>query len=106
MQHRYKIFLCIGLSAWIYNNVATAQEQTPATARNITLKEAINYGLEHHPTVRIFRLQTLQAKQVAKEQLSNYLPQVNLSSTLDYNIELQKTVIPEGPSGRELPSRS
>lgn len=105
MQHRYKIFLCIGLSAWIYNNVATAQEQTPATARNITLKEAINYGLEHHPTVRIFRLQTLQAKQVAKEQLSNYLPQVNLSSTLDYNIELQKTVIPEGTFGPGTPKQ-
>ncbi len=105
MQHRYKIFLCIGLSAWIYNNVATAQEQTPAAARNITLKEAINYGLEHHPTVRIFRLQTLQAKQVAKEQLSNYLPQVNLSSTLDYNIELQKTVIPEGTFGPGTPKQ-
>lgn len=103
MQHTYKIFLCIGLSAWIYNNVATAQEQTTAAPHNITLKEAISYGLEHHPTVRIFKLQTLQAKQAAKEQLSNYLPQVNLSSTLDYNIELQKTVIPEGTFGPGTP---
>lgn len=104
MQNNTKIFLSISL-ALIFSSVVSAQENKTTDAHTITLKQAINYGLEHHPTVRIYSMQKQQARQAAKEQLSNYLPQVNLSSSLDYNIELQKTVIPEGTFGPGTPKQ-
>lgn len=81
-----------------------AQSNNSATT-SITLKEAIAYGLKNHPSVSIYQMQVKKAKEAAREQLANYLPQVNVSSTLDYNIELQKTVIPENTFGPNTPKQ-
>lgn len=83
--------------------VALSQSAPAATNVKLSLKQAIAYGLTYHPTVSIYKMQENKANQEAKEQLANYLPQVNLSSGLDYNIELQKTVIPENTFGPGTP---
>lgn len=105
MQNKIKNLVLIGSSILFYSSAAIAQDGTSPAPQEITLKQAISYGLQHHPSVKIFNMQKIQANQMAKEQLSNYLPQVNLSSSLDYNIELQKTVIPEGTFGPGTPEQ-
>lgn len=104
MKNTIRNILLVGSCTFVASS-ATAQSGTSPVPQNITLKQAISYGLEHHPSVKIFNMQKAQANQMAKEQLANYLPQVNLSSSLDYNIELQKTVIPAGAFGPGTPEQ-
>lgn len=62
----------------------------------MSLKECIAYGLGHHRSVVVSENNVKIAHAQAKEALSGYLPQVNVTAGLDYNLKLQQTVIPPG----------
>lgn len=66
-----------------------------------SLKEAINYGLQAHPSLKLAHNSLRKSKQTSRDALSAYLPQVSLQSTLDYNYKLQTQVIPAGVFGPE-----
>jgi outer membrane protein len=74
---------------------AWAQQKTEQT-HSFTLKDCIAFGLEHHRSVVVSRNNITGAKEQAKEALSAYLPQVNVSAGFDYNVKLQQNVIPAG----------
>ncbi|GAA4401888.1 TolC family protein [Nibrella viscosa] len=67
----------------------------------LSLKQAIDYGLQHFGTVRIAQNQTEIARQQGREALAGYLPQVTGSGTVDDNIKLQSTLLPAGIFGPE-----
>jgi outer membrane protein TolC len=61
-----------------------------------SLKECIDYGLKHHGSQRVYQNKKQQADEMAREALSDYLPQVNGTATLDDNLKLQTNIIPAG----------
>jgi outer membrane protein TolC len=65
----------------------------------VSLKEAINYSLEHHGSNLIYNNQGEIARQQAREALSAYLPQIGASATFDDNIKRQSTIIPGAAFG-------
>ena len=70
---------------------ASVQAQGP-----MTLKDCIQYGLQHHQLNVISENQIALAKQQKREGLASYLPQVNGSVSFDDNIKRQTSVIPAG----------
>lgn len=66
-----------------------------------TLKQCIDYGLKNNRNNIIYTNEKLAADARAKEALADYLPRVNLSSTLDNNLRLQQSIIPAGVFGRD-----
>ena len=87
--------LTITLLASLLPFIGYAQQQT----YSFSLKECIQYGLEHHLSVKVYNNKVKQARQQYRESRSAYLPQVTVSAGLDDNIKLQQTVIPAGTFG-------
>jgi Outer membrane protein len=73
------------LSGWI-----KAQNQT------FSLKECINYTLQHHPNSTIYKYSAKSAEEKIRESRSALLPSVSGNVGLDYNLKLATTVIPAG----------
>jgi outer membrane protein TolC len=72
---------------------------------SFNLKECIQYGLENHPSVRIYNNNVEKSHQTARQSLAAYLPQVNINAGLDDNLKLQQTIIPAGTFGPGTPER-
>lgn len=70
---------------------ASAQEH------QLTLKESIGYGLNNHSSIFIGKNRIEMAKEKKRETLAAYLPQINISSTLDANLKVQSTYFPAIP---------
>lgn len=68
---------------------------------SLSLKQCIDYGLEHFGTVRLADYQKQTADQQAREALGLYLPQVSGTGNFTDNIKLQTSVIPAGIFGPE-----
>jgi outer membrane protein len=66
---------------------------------NWTLKQCIEYGLKNNRNNAIYANQKLAADARAKQVLADYLPHINVTSTLDNNLTLQQNVIPAGILG-------
>lgn len=86
-------------------SLLTTAVKAQSAPKAFTLKECIEYGLEHHPSVEIYANNAEKAKQTAREALSTYLPQVSASAGLDDNIKLQQTIIPAGTFGPGTPEQ-
>lgn len=84
----------------LISGVTQAQEQ-----HTFSLKECINYGLQHHQSVLLYQNNVRYSQQQAKEALSAYLPQVNINAGLDNNLKLQQTIIPAGTFGPGTPEQ-
>lgn len=74
----------------------SAQQQSQDATLKMSLKECIQYGLTHHRSVTVAQNNIQASKEQAREALSAYLPQVNVSAGLDYNLKLQQNIIPAG----------
>ncbi|MFT4062482.1 MAG: TolC family protein [Edaphocola sp.] len=81
-------------AAWLATAVA-ARAQDSTTQRR-SLKDCISYGLAHHKSVQVAQNNIETAHQQAREQLAAYLPQVNVTAGLDYNLKLAQNIIPAG----------
>lgn len=68
---------------------------------NWTLKNCIDYGLQHYGTVRIAQYQTQTADQQARQAVGLYLPQVSGTGNFTDNLKLQTSIIPAGIFGPE-----
>lgn len=66
-----------------------------------SLKECIDYGLQHFGTVRIAQYQVETANQQARQALGQYLPQVSATGNYIDNLKLQSTLLPAGFAGPE-----
>lgn len=63
------------------------------------LKGCINYGLENHPSIQIYKNKNTAAHSAVKEALSSYLPSITLNTSLDDNLKVQEQLIPAGVFG-------
>lgn len=70
----------------------TAQQTTQA----FTLKDCIDYTLGKNPSNTVYTNQIAIAHSQKTEGMASYLPQVNLTGSLDDNIKRPVTVIPAG----------
>lgn len=66
-----------------------------------TLRQAIDYGRSHSPSMAIAANDQRKADAQAQEAVSGYLPQINGSGQLDDNIKRQTTILPAGTFGPE-----
>lgn len=66
----------------------------------VSLKEAIDYSLEHHGSNVIYNNQLEKVRLQSKEALSSYLPQVSTNATLDDNLKRQVTILPGAMFGQ------
>lgn len=93
------------MKKWILSILMAASipavAQYPVVNQAFSLKEAINFGLENHPSMKIARNAIEMSHQTSRQKLSSYLPQVNITSGLDYNFKLQQNIIPAGIFGPE-----
>jgi outer membrane protein TolC len=60
----------------------------------LTLKECINYSLANNSNIKIANYDVDISQKKITEQLGNYLPQVNASSSLDDNLKLSTQLMP------------
>jgi len=67
-----------------------AQDQT------MSLKECINYTLQHHPNSTIYKNSAKSAEEKIRESKSALLPSISGNVGLDYNLKLATSVIPAG----------
>ena len=67
-----------------------AQDQT------MSLKECINYTLQHHPNSTIYKNSAKSAVEKIRESRSALLPSISGNVGLDYNLKLATSVIPAG----------
>ena len=67
-----------------------AQDQT------MSLKECINYTLQHHPNSTIYKNSAKSAEEKIRESRSALLPSISGNVGLDYNLKLATSVIPAG----------
>jgi outer membrane protein len=70
-----------------------------AQTNTFSLKQSLQFALQNHPTLSIYKNEQEIANYKAKEALAGYLPQVNASVSADDNLKLQTTVIPAGVFG-------
>lgn len=63
------------------------------------LKECINYGLENHKTNEIQAGHIEKAKQMTRENVALYLPQISGDLRFDDYLDLQTQIIPAGSFG-------
>lgn len=64
-----------------------------------TLKTCIEYGLKNNRTNTVYENEKKAADAKAKEALSEYLPKISLTGTLDDNLKVQESIIPAGVFG-------
>ncbi len=86
-------FLPLGLLLTIAGSAAAQQ--------SMSLRQAIDYGRAHSPTMAIAANDQQKADAVAQEAVAGYLPQINGSGQLDDNIKRQTTILPAGTFGPE-----
>ncbi len=82
----------IGISILALVQPALAQDG----GASMSLKQCIEYALVNHTSTQIYQNNLDIAKRQNTEGMSYYLPQVNLSASLDDNIKRQTTIIPAG----------
>lgn len=70
-----------------------------AQTNTFSLKQSLQFALQNHPSLDIYKNEMAIADYKAKEALAGYLPQVNASVSADDNLKLQTTVIPAGVFG-------
>ncbi|NBB18990.1 TolC family protein [Runella sp. CRIBMP] len=88
---RLAAFLIITLGAGL---AASAQQSR-------SLKECIDYGLQHFGSMRVAQYQVETANQQARQALGQYLPQVSGTGNFTDNLKLQTTLLPAGFAGPE-----
>ena len=79
---------------------ARAQE-----SNSYTLQQCVEYALEHNQNVINAAYEKDIAETQVKETTGLGLPQVNVSSGLNYNYQIQQVLLPpfEDPEGEEVP---
>lgn len=61
-----------------------------------SLKDCIQFTLQHHPNSSIYRNNARVAEEKVRDSRAAFLPTVSGNASFDYNIRLQTTVIPAG----------
>src|SRR5687768_13433449 len=70
-----------------------------AQTTTFSLKQSLEFAMQNHPSLNIYKNEQAIANYKAKEALAGYLPQVNANVSADDNLKLQTTVIPAGVFG-------
>ncbi len=70
--------------------------QIKAQNQTLSLKECINYTLQHHPNSTIYQYSVKSAEEKIRENKSALLPSISGNVGLDYNLKLATSVIPCG----------
>ncbi|RAK02875.1 outer membrane protein TolC [Larkinella arboricola] len=88
------------LFAFVASLLLTASLPTQAQT-SWSLKQCIDYGLQHFGTTKIAQYQVETANQQARQALGLYLPQVSGSANFTDNLKLQSSILPAGPLNPE-----
>jgi outer membrane protein len=67
----------------------------------LSLKEAIEYGLQNHGSVKVYENEKQIASQRVRQSVAGLMPQVSANATLDDNLKRQVQVLPAGIFGPE-----
>jgi outer membrane protein len=67
-----------------------------AQEKAFSLKDCIDYSLQHNPSSTVYKNEVEIAKQKKVEAMSGYLPQVNGNIAFDDNLKRQVTILPAG----------
>lgn len=100
----YLNFIISFLSAFgilFFSSLSSFSQKT----HQLSLKESLDYGLNHHLSMQISKNNVLKSKELARESLAGYLPQVNVSGGFDNNLKLPQTIIPENTFGPGTPEQ-
>lgn len=73
--------------------------------QKFTLKQCIDYSLTNHLSNQVYQNNIEIANQQGREALASYLPQIAGSTTFDYNIKRQTSIIPANTFGPGTPER-
>lgn len=94
-----KKYLALGmLLTWM----TPAFAQSPAEgAKELSLREAVSYALEHSEDISKSSYEEQIAKQMVRETKSTGLPQLNATTTLDYFPALPTQILPGALAGQE-----
>ncbi|GIX07371.1 MAG: hypothetical protein KatS3mg115_1774 [Candidatus Poribacteria bacterium] len=87
-------FVTIALMAVIGFSQAQEPESTPPEA--MTLQEAIEFAIAHHPQVKIAEETVVQAKANLTRAIGALLPQLTLNGSFTYNGKLPRQVLDFG----------
>lgn len=96
MTVRASIFALLGS---VCACTAFAQQSEPATARRITLREAVDLAVAHNHVVRLAQLSADEKDRVKEVAKSAYFPQVRNDTTLVHLTDTQLIEIPAGGLG-------
>jgi len=66
----------------------------------LTLKEAVNYGLQHRNSVTKSRLEVAYSRKKTQAAISNYLPQISASTDYRNYLKLPTTILPGVIAGK------
>ena len=83
------VFLMLSLLFFLSGRII-AQNQA------LSLKDCINYTLQHHPNSTIYKNSSQSAEEKIRESRSVLLPSISGNVGLDYNLKLATSVIPAG----------
>ena len=73
--------------------------------QKFTLKQCIDYSLTNHLSNQVYQNNIEIANQQGREALAGFLPQVSGSTTFDYNIKRQTSIIPANAFAPGTPER-
>ncbi|UII28361.1 TolC family protein [Fulvivirga maritima] len=87
-----RIIYCLAAFMILFHT-ARGQSDDIASGQSITLKQCIDYAMEHQPALR----QSLVDQEIAQKDigisLSEWMPQISLNANVQKNIEIQTSVI-------------
>lgn len=97
MQYKFGALLLLMLIAF--------KQESNAQQQQLSLKACIQYGLQNHPSIKLYENNLEKSHQTARESVAGYLPQVSVNAGIDDNLKLQQTIIPAGTFGPGTPEQ-
>ncbi len=85
----------------VFLGLLLASVGVQAQEKVFSLRDCIDYSLQHNPSSTVYRNEVEIARQKKVEAMSGYLPQVNGNVTFDDNLKRQVTILPAGAFSQE-----
>ncbi len=99
VKNRLMKIKSIGCLLWIILTATTTLEAQNQQTAQFSLKDCIQYSLQHNPKSTIYANNVSLSSQRIKESRSVLLPSVNANAGVDNNMKLATSVIPAGTFG-------
>jgi outer membrane protein TolC len=95
----FRVALVVSALLFGHAVLTVAQDAAPATARSITLEEAVDLALQHNHIVRIAAFKVEEARHAKEAARSSYFPSLKNESAVLHVSDVQHVEIPAGGLG-------